>query len=101
MGGHQVTGLICNMDAKCIISAILWLLLLIFVAWPVAGFCAAWYILLSPIKVVLMFLLGDTCSCLESIIKLLHQGVCWPESCAQKMVEGSSDYQSLGCGGRA
>ena len=38
-------------DAGKVVNGILWFLILWFIAFPVAGFCAGWYILLMPFTV--------------------------------------------------
>ena len=58
--------------------AFIWFLLLIFLAWPVAIFCAFWYIILSPFGACI-----DGCSPLTD---LLERGLKLNYTCAKNMV---------------
>merc|ERR1711918_216261 len=86
-----------GVDFKCIINAILWTLVLVFIAWPVSCFCAGWYILLSPFAVIIGEVINPCKECLGKIINILHTGVCWPESCAHCIWAGSDSYEKIGC----
>jgi len=59
----------------------LWFLGLIFVGWPVAGFCAGWYILILPFGVCIDGLAG--------ICEFLLKGVQAPHFCAKHMMDGT------------
>ena len=64
--------------ASGILWAVLWFLLLIFIAWPVAFFCAGWYVFLSPFS-----------ACIEAcvpLIELLERGMKLALTCAQNLV---------------
>ena len=38
-------------DGACVCWGVVWFLLLWFIGWPIAGFCAGFYILLLPLTV--------------------------------------------------
>merc|ERR1711874_111117 len=59
----------------------LWFLGLLFIGWPVAGFCAGWYILILPFAVCIDGLNG--------ICDILLKGVQCPHFCAKHMMEGT------------
>ena len=65
--------------------SILWLLGLLIVGWPVAGFIAAFYILCLPFTACL-----DPC---KGLVEFLEKGIKLPIYFAEGMVEGKS------CGG--
>lgn len=67
-----------------IIMSIVWLILLIIIGWPIAGFCAGFYILFLPF--VPCF--GDACS---SITELLLKGVQLPLALGKGIKDGSSN----------
>ncbi|KAL7556342.1 hypothetical protein ACA910_006146 [Epithemia clementina (nom. ined.)] len=56
-----------------ILYAILWIALLIFIAWPVAGFCATFWLLLQPFEGLLPFV--------RDINMFLERLVTWPREC--------------------
>lgn len=58
--------------------SLLWILILVFVGWPIGQFCAGWYVLLSPFSVCISFL--------ECIIEILKKGLDVPKMCAEKCV---------------
>jgi hypothetical protein len=61
--------------AKNVIFGLLWLLLLVFIAWPVAGFCAGIWILLQPFEAVFAFV--------KQITTFLEKLITWPRECGQ------------------
>ncbi|KAF2886300.1 hypothetical protein ILUMI_19874 [Ignelater luminosus] len=63
------------------VNSILWLLILIFISFFVAGFCAFWYIILHPLSVCIPPLKGLT--------DILLAGIQFPHHCAEKMMSGS------------
>jgi hypothetical protein len=48
-------------DGACVCWGVVWFLLLWFIGWPIAGFCAGFYILLLPLTV-----------CIEGLKVSLH-----------------------------
>lgn len=58
--------------------SILWLLILIILAWPIGGFCAFWYLFLSPFSACI-----EACS---PLIELLEKGLKLPLTCALNLV---------------
>ena len=76
----------------------LWFLGLFFIGWPVAGFCAGWYILILPFAVCIDPLNVSLNVSLSQRVQLhLVQGVCdillkgvqCPHFCAKHMMEGT------------
>ena len=94
--------------------SLVWLLALIFCGWPLAGFCAGWYILILPfavcfdgftvswflqnIKRSLLFLefceykliYGLKCLTFQGFCEMLLKGVQSPQFCAEHMMKGTS-----------
>lgn len=62
--------------------ALFWLILLIFVAWPVAFFICGLWIILQPFEAV-FGCFADANSCLEDFIT-------WPRKCGEAIVSCSS-----------
>jgi len=60
---------------------IIWFLILIFIAFPVAGFCAGWYILILPFTVCIDGLTGLT--------DFLLKGVQFTHTSAKYMMSGT------------
>lgn len=63
------------------IWSLVWFLALLFAAFPVAGFCAGWYILILPFSVCVDGLTG--------ICEMLLKGVQCTHFCAKHMMEGT------------
>mmetsp|Transcript_3261 Transcript_3261/g.9303 ORF Transcript_3261/g.9303 Transcript_3261/m.9303 type:complete len:90 (-) Transcript_3261:251-520(-) len=61
---------------KNLVIAIVWFLLLWFIAFPVAFFCAPWFIFLQPLEVL--------CHC--GLNAWLFKGVMLPEYCTKEML---------------
>ncbi|KAB0793646.1 hypothetical protein PPYR_13266 [Photinus pyralis] len=64
------------------INSILWLIVLIFISFLVACFCAGFYILCHPLSVCIPPLKG--------LSDILLSGVQFPHYCAERMMSGSS-----------
>ena len=64
--------------------SILWLVVLLVLGWPVALFCAGFYILFAPFSACL----GDACN---SITDILRKGVEWPGKLGKAIVDGSNN----------
>ena len=64
--------------------AVIWFLVLIFLAWPIGFFCAGWYVCCSPFEACL-----DGC---KQITDLLMKGVMLPLNVAKHMKEGKSGW---------
>ena len=62
--------------------ALLWLILLVFIAWPVAGFASGLWIFLQPFEACFSFI-SDANSCLETYIT-------WPRKCGAAIQSCSS-----------
>lgn len=56
-------------DAKGVLWAILWFLGLWFLAWPVAYFCAGWYILFLPFSACID-VMKTVCDALLKVVQL-------------------------------
>eukprot|EP00977_Amphora_coffeiformis_P013575 scaffold3586_cov164-Amphora_coffeaeformis.AAC.26 len=63
--------------AKNVLFSIIWILLLIFIAWPVAGFCAGIWVILQPFEAVLGFV--------KQINNFLEKLITWPRECGQAL----------------
>jgi hypothetical protein len=66
------------MSCAGICWALVWLLVLIFLAWPIGFFCAGFYLLFSPFG-----------ACIEActpLIEVLEKGLKLPLTCALNMV---------------
>ena len=57
-----------------------WLLILIFLAWPIGMIAAGFYIFLTPFAV--------TSNCIDPVIDLLEKGLKLPLTCAQNLKNG-------------
>lgn len=64
------------------LNSILWVLILIWVAWPVAGFCAFIYIFCAPFLACF--------DCCTGLVTLLRRGVEWPEACGKHIKGGDN-----------
>ena len=58
--------------------SLLWLLILIVLAWPIGAFCALWYLFLSPFSACI--------EALSSLTDLLERGLKLPLTCALNLV---------------
>ena len=67
-----------------VLWAIIWLLVLLFIGWPIGFFCAGWYVCLSPFEACL-----EACS---GITELLMRGVKFPLEVAQHCAQGKSGW---------
>ena len=67
-----------------VLWAIIWLLVLWFLAWPVGFFCAGWYVCLSPFEACV--------DAMKGLTELLMRGVKLPLEVAQHMVEGKQGW---------
>ncbi|KAL1494349.1 hypothetical protein ABEB36_009961 [Hypothenemus hampei] len=65
-----------------VVLSIIWLLILIFISFWVAGFCAGLYIIIHPLSVCIPPLTG--------LADILLQAVQFPHYCAEKMMSGGS-----------
>ena len=67
-----------------VLWAIIWFLVLWFLAWPVGFFCAGWYVCLSPFEACI--------EAMKGITELLMKGVQLPLEVAKHMVEGKTSW---------
>jgi len=67
-----------------VLWALIWLILLLFIGWPIAGFCAGFYVLCLPFEVCI--------SPLKDINELLYKGVKLPWEMANRLKEGRSGW---------
>jgi hypothetical protein len=66
------------------VFAILWMLLLFFIAWPVAWFCAGLWIFLQPFE-----------SCFEFIKQIdgfLEKIITWPRECGKAIMTCQQEF---------
>eukprot|EP00549_Striatella_unipunctata_P009996 CAMPEP_0118674298 /NCGR_PEP_ID=MMETSP0800-20121206/813_1 /TAXON_ID=210618 ORGANISM="Striatella unipunctata, Strain CCMP2910" /NCGR_SAMPLE_ID=MMETSP0800 /ASSEMBLY_ACC=CAM_ASM_000638 /LENGTH=75 /DNA_ID=CAMNT_0006569483 /DNA_START=62 /DNA_END=289 /DNA_ORIENTATION=+ len=70
--------------AKNPIFAIIWLVLLWFVAWPLAGICAAFWIFLLPFEACFAFL--------KQITTFLEKLITWPRDLGAAIRDCSSNF---------
>jgi len=68
-------------DGACVCWGVVWCLVLWFIGWPIAGFCAGFYILLLPFTVCIDGLKGLT--------DFLLKGIQLPHFCATHMMKGT------------
>jgi len=68
-------------DGACVCWGVVWFLVLWFIGWPIAGFCAGFYILLLPLTVCIEGLKGLT--------DFLLKGLQLPYFCADHMMKGT------------
>ena len=64
-----------------VLFSVLWLIVLLFIGWPVAGFCAGFYILFAPFEPCI-----SACS---QIQELLMKGIQWPKALGKAIMDGS------------
>lgn len=74
------------MSGGQILWAIVWFLVLLFLAWPIGFFCAGWYVCLTPFEACI--------DGMKSVTTLLRKGVTLPFAVSHRMVKGKS-YSSL------
>ena len=72
------------MDFMKIVWSVIWLILLIFIGWPVAGFCVKFYILLLPFSACI--------HPIEEITDLLFKGVRLPYEFAIRLKDGKNGW---------
>lgn len=75
-----------KMSGGQILWAIVWFLVLLFLAWPIGFFCAGWYVCLTPFEACI--------DGMKSVTTLLRKGVTLPFEVSHRMVKGKS-YSSL------
>ncbi len=73
-----------SVDKMNVLWAIIWFLVLIFIAWPVGFFCAGWYVCCSPFEACI--------SGCKVITEFLMKGLSFPLNVAQHMIEGKSSW---------
>ena len=66
------------------IFAILWLVLLWFIAWPIAGICAGIWVLLQPFEACFGFVKG--------INDFLERFITWPRALGSAIKDCSSSF---------
>eukprot|EP00563_Minutocellus_polymorphus_P009882 CAMPEP_0181025822 /NCGR_PEP_ID=MMETSP1070-20121207/3305_1 /TAXON_ID=265543 /ORGANISM="Minutocellus polymorphus, Strain NH13" /LENGTH=76 /DNA_ID=CAMNT_0023102961 /DNA_START=36 /DNA_END=266 /DNA_ORIENTATION=+ len=64
--------------------AVLWAVLLFFIAWPVAGICAGLWLLLQPFEAVLPFL--------KQVTEFLEKLLTWPRTCGKAIADCSQSF---------
>ena len=67
-----------------VLWAIIWLILLLLIGWPIGFFCAGWYVCCLPFEVCI--------DPLKQLNELLHKGVKLPWEMAQRLKEGRSGW---------
>ena len=76
-----------NMAFSCgcpqLLWSIIWIIVLIFIGWPVGAFCAGWYLLFSPCD--------PCCDWIRPLVEILEKGVKFPHFCGEKC------YHQTGC----
>ncbi|XP_043247287.1 uncharacterized protein LOC122394464 [Amphibalanus amphitrite] len=65
----------------CVFWGLIWLAILVFISFVLAGFCAGWYIILLPLTVCIGGLSGLT--------DTLLTGIQFPKTCAENMLAGT------------
>jgi hypothetical protein len=66
------------------IYGLLWILLLVFIAWPLAGFAAGFYILLQPFESLF--------SVIKDLNAFLERFVTWPRECGKAIVNCKTSF---------
>ena len=64
--------------------SIIWFIFLITIGWPIAFFCAGWYVLYLPFEVCIQPF--------KELNELLYKGVKLPWEMAQRMKNGKSGW---------
>jgi len=72
------------MGSKNPLFGLVWVALLLFLAWPVAGFCAAVWLILQPFEPFLNFV--------KDINNFLEKIVTWPKTCGKAIYDCSSHF---------
>lgn len=67
-----------------VLWAIIWFLVLWFIAWPVGFFCASWYVCCLPFEVCV--------DAIKGLNELLYKGVRLPFEVAVRMKDGKSGW---------
>jgi hypothetical protein len=73
-----------NIMASTIIYSILWLLLLVFIAWPISWFCAWWWVVLISFESLFPVI--------KSASEFLEKIVSWPRSVGSAMIKGDTQF---------
>lgn len=58
------------MDSNVVLYTIVWVLLLVFLAWPLAVFCVSWYIFLEPFEGLFLVLFNTDVGKFPSVLCL-------------------------------
>ena len=70
------------MNAQSLCFSLLWIILLFFIAWPVAGICAGVWIILQPLEAF--------CGCFKDCSNFVEGFVTWPRKVGNAIVNGDS-----------
>ncbi len=73
-----------NIMASTIIYSILWLLLLIFIAWPISWFCAWWWVVLISFESLFPII--------KQASEFLEKIVSWPRTVGSAMIKGDTQF---------
>jgi len=69
-----------------LLFSILWILLLIFIGWPIAAFCAGWWVIILPFEGVHNIFKQNTTS-LEKVMS-------WPRDIGMAIIKGQEKFPS-------
>eukprot|EP00554_Chaetoceros_debilis_P001151 CAMPEP_0194095228 /NCGR_PEP_ID=MMETSP0149-20130528/56720_1 /TAXON_ID=122233 /ORGANISM="Chaetoceros debilis, Strain MM31A-1" /LENGTH=75 /DNA_ID=CAMNT_0038781167 /DNA_START=724 /DNA_END=951 /DNA_ORIENTATION=- len=70
--------------ASNVIYSVMWLLLLIFLAWPLAGFCSAWWVFFLPFE--------GFHNVFVQITTFLEKIMTWPRDVGKAIRNGSQKF---------
>ncbi|GFH49384.1 hypothetical protein CTEN210_05860 [Chaetoceros tenuissimus] len=69
-----------------IVFSFLWILLLIFLAWPIAGFCSAWWVFFLPFE--------GLHNIFKQVTDFLEKIMTWPRDVGKAILNGDSKFPS-------
>jgi len=72
--------------AKNIVFSLIWIVLLIFLAWPVAAFCAGWWVIFLPFEGI-----HDI---VKQITAFLEKIMTWPRDIGKAILSGDTKFPS-------
>jgi hypothetical protein len=67
-----------------IVFSFIWILLLIFITWPIAGFCAGFWLFLQPFEACFSFV--------KEITSFLEKILTWPREVGQAIKSGNKHF---------
>lgn len=69
-----------------IVFSLLWVFLLIFLGWPIAAFCAGWWVIFLPFE--------ELHKIFKQITSALEKVMTWPRDIGKAIIKGDTKFPS-------